>query len=291
MMSVYFIRHGTHIKIGKSIDPWKRLASLQTAHYDVLEMLAIMPGNEELEYGLHRAFGQHITRGEWFEENDQLLAFIEMVKTTFPDSQRNLSQEARFASKIDTQGGEGEGDASAYDVETGWFIGTDNSKILELGESVTFRMTHKGHYRHPADSSFSFWDSQLFYLGGYWRSYQSEEWSVLYASGLRFEFVDMQHFLITRYGDIHTGERPRWTTVTHSLEGALNYALKEAVYNRRNNGQWLGVYNDDTYGIVIAIRHEPQEPVVQLDVPQEVIDYWRQYQYKSPLPDGVSIEA
>ena len=55
-MSVYFIRHDGHIKIGKSVDPWKRLASLQTAHHDTLEMVAIMPGSEDLEAGLHPAF-------------------------------------------------------------------------------------------------------------------------------------------------------------------------------------------------------------------------------------------
>ena len=94
-MSVYFIRHQGHIKIGKSVDPWTRLASLQTAHYEPLEMLAIMPGSEDLEHGLHRAFGKYMKRGEWFQENDELLAFIEMVRATFPDAQRNLEQEAR----------------------------------------------------------------------------------------------------------------------------------------------------------------------------------------------------
>jgi hypothetical protein len=67
-----------------------------------------------------------------------------------------------------------------------------------------------------------------------------------------------------------------------SLEHCLNYALREAVYNRKNTGPWLGVYNDDHYGIVMAVRLAPQEPFVQLDVPEEVIAYWRQYQYKKP---------
>lgn len=290
-MSVYFIRHENYIKIGKSIDPWKRLASLQTAHHDTLEMLAIMPGNEELEYGLHRAFGQYMERGEWFQVNEQLLAFIEVVKATFPDAQRNLNREDLITAKIEIDTQRGEGDVSAYDPATGYFIGKDNSKILEIGESVTYRMTHKGHYRHPANGPFDFWDSQLFYLGGYWQGYKSEGWYVLHAPGLRFEFVDMQHFLITRYSDIHMAERPRYATVAHSLEGALNSALKEAVYNRKNSGRWLGIYNDDAGGIVIAVSHEPQDELVRLDVQQEIIDHWRQYQYKSPLPDGVSIEA
>ena len=288
-MSVYFIRHENYIKIGKSIDPWKRLASLQTAHHDALEMLAIMPGNEELEYGLHRAFGQYMERGEWFQVNEQLLAFIEMVKVTFPDAQRNLYQEDFYAKKMSGQVSGGAVDV--HDKETGRFIAPGSNRILELGESDTFRMTHKGHFRSPALTPYSFWQSQLFYYGGYWDGYESEDWYVLYAPGLRFDFVDMQHFTITRYGEIHTGKQPRYATVQHSLEGVVNYSLKEVVYNRKNSGRWLGIYNESENGIVMAVRREPQEHFVRADVPEEVIEYWRQYQYKSPLPDGVSIEA
>ena len=284
-MSVYFIRHQGHIKIGKSVDPWKRLSSLQTAHYEPLEMLAIMPGSDDLEAGLHRAFGKFMKRGEWFEENDQLLAFIEMIRATFPDAQRNLAQEERFV----------QAKASA-DIEHPYhddndFAGNEDKRSLELGESITFRMTHKGHFRNPARSPLSFWESQLFYFGGYWNGHKTKEWHTLYAPGLRFEFVDMQHFAVMRVGDVHEGPKPRYSSKMYSLEGCLNYALKECIYNRKNTAAWLGVYNDDEYGIVIALRPVPQEPIVHLDVPEEVIAYWRQYQYKSPLPHGVSIEA
>ena len=284
-MSVYFIRHQGHIKIGKSVDPWKRLASLQTAHYEPLEMLAIMPGSEDLEHGLHRAFGKYMKRGEWFQENGELLAFIEIVKATFPDAQRNLEQEAR---QIQAPVSEGRG--QSYFDESGYEIITD-TRSLELGESTTFRMTHKGHYRNPARSPISFWETQLFYYGGYWIGNKSEDWYTLYDPGLRFEFVNMQHVTITRFGDVHTGKKPRYTSPMTSLEHCLSYALREAIYNRKNTGPWLGVYNDEHYGIVMAVRLVPQEPLVQLDVPEEVIAYWRQYQYKNPLPKGVSIEA
>jgi len=285
-MAVYFIRHAGHIKIGKSVDPWKRLASLQTAHHDSLEMLAIMPGSDDLEAGLHRAFGEFMERGEWFKENERLLAFIENVKVTFPDAQRNFAQEEKLAQAQAT-----EAEARHYFDGTGRAVVPDDGRLLALGESTTFRMTHKGHFRNPARSPYSFWSSQLFYYGGYWTGYKNDDWYVLYAPGLRFDFVGMQHVTVTRFGDVHTGKKPRYVPVISSLEGCLNYALKEATYNRKNNGQWLGVYNDERDGIVMAVRATPQEPLVRLDVPEEVIAYWRQYQYKSPLPTGVSIEA
>lgn len=285
-MAVYFIRHNGYIKIGKSVDPWKRLTSLQTAHHDTLEMMAIMPGSDDLEAGLHRAFGQYMKRGEWFIENDHLLAFIEMIKTTFPDAQRNLTQEDNLM-----QSPAAVKDEHDYFDENGYQIIKDDGRRLALGGSTTFRMTHKGHFRNPASSPLSFWECQLFYYGGYWRGHKSDDWYALYAPGLRFEFADMQHVIITRFGDVHTGEAPGHSSVMTSLEHCLNYALKEAIYNRQNTGPWLGVYNDDTSGIVIAVRPVPQETFVKLDVPDEVIDYWRRYQYKSPLPPGVSIEA
>jgi len=284
-MSVYFIRHNGYIKIGKSVDPWKRLASLQTAHHETLEMLAIMPGSEDLEHGLHRAFGQFMERGEWFQENAQLLAFIEIVKATFPDAQRNLAQEEKLAQV------EAASESRQTYLDDGDFVGNDDKRSLELGESITFRMTHKGHFRNPSRSPMSFWETQLFYSGGYWKGYKTEEWHTLYAPGLRFEFVDMQHFTVTRVGDVHEGRKPRYSSKMYSLEGCLNYALKECIYNRKNTAGWLGIYNDEEYGIVMALRPIPQDTPVHLDVPEEVIAYWRQYQYKSPLPPGVSIEA
>ena len=247
-MSVYFIRHQGHIKIGKSVDPWKRLSSLQTAHYEPLEMLAIMPGSDDLEAGLHRAFGKYMKRGEWFQENGELLAFIEVIKATFPDAQRNLAQEEKLAQV------EAASESRQTYLDDGDFVGNDDKRSLELGESITFRMTHKGHFRNPARSPMSFWETQLFYSGGYWKGYKTEEWHTLYAPGLRFEFVDMQHFTVTRVGDVHEGRKPRYSSKMYSLEGCLNYALKECIYNRKNTAGWLGVYNDEEYGIVMALR-------------------------------------
>ena len=56
---IYFIRSGNCVKIGVSEQPWQRLADLQTAHHERLEMLAIMPGSYEEERQLHRRFSEY----------------------------------------------------------------------------------------------------------------------------------------------------------------------------------------------------------------------------------------
>lgn len=277
---IYFIRNGNYIKIGVSVDPWKRLASLQTGNPEPLELLAIMPGSNDLEIGLHRAFGQFMKQGEWFQINDRLLTFIKIIKDTFPDSQRNLAQEEK-AQRYD----------SYAEEMRGMIVGEGDDRYLSLGESTTFRMTHKGHFRNPSTHAYSLWQHLSFYRGGYWQGYKTEDWWVLTANGMYFEFVDMQHVTITRTGAIHEGEKPYLISIHHALRDALNTALKEAIYNRKNNATWLGVYNTEDHGIVIAVKKVANEETVHLEVPDEVINYWRQYQYKSPLPDGVSIEA
>ena len=288
-MSVYFIRHQGHIKIGKSVDPWKRLASLQTAHYEPLEMLAIMPGSEDLEQGLHRAFGKYMKRGEWFQENDQLLAFIEMVKVTFSDIQRQFE-----ADPVDLPI-EMTDDCPVAQVITnqnGVYKSHFDKSPLEIGQSFTFRMTHKGHFRNPATNPNRMWSSVNPWAYGYWEEWQLEGWKMLCAAGIRFDFVDAQHISIMRYADGSAPGKLAWGgTLRYCLRGVLNDALKEAVYNRKNNETFLAVYNDEEYGATVAVNFSPGTSPAPLHVPEEVIDYWRQYQYKSPLPKGVSIEA
>ncbi len=86
-MSVYFIYHNGCIKIGASVNPWARLSSLQTAHHERLEMLAIMPGDQAEERALHRRFSQYHKAGEWFNDNDDLRRFIQEVRQRYPDLQ------------------------------------------------------------------------------------------------------------------------------------------------------------------------------------------------------------
>lgn len=284
-MSVYFIRDDRWIKIGVSVDPWNRLATFQTSHHNELELLAIMPGGADLESGLHRSFAQYAKRGEWFEENQQLLDFIEVIKATFPDAQRRLPQQVIATSQTEER-------AEIEDQSVHTTIDRGVQIPMEQGESYTFRMTPKGLFRYPCKDPHELWSRVIFGFGGYWSGNESATWRVLYAPGLRFEFVDMQNVIVTRVGEI-SDKAKNWQGMgmNYLIEIALKDALKNAVYNRKNTASWLGVYNDERYGIIIAVKRQPDEEHVRLDVPEEVIDYWRQYKHPSPLPDGVSIEA
>jgi hypothetical protein len=74
---IYFIQSedGGPIKIGRSRDPRKRLAALQTSHPDDLRLLAVMDGDEAEEEALHKAFPP--TRGEWCNPTAELLEYID----------------------------------------------------------------------------------------------------------------------------------------------------------------------------------------------------------------------
>jgi hypothetical protein len=54
-----------YVKIGRSIDPTYREATLQAEDPDV-RLLATAPGGRELERILHGRFAAHRLRGEWF---------------------------------------------------------------------------------------------------------------------------------------------------------------------------------------------------------------------------------
>lgn len=76
---VYFIQASKtgHIKIGYSRSPQQRLAALQIANPEGLELLGSIHGDERLEAILHAEFADARVSGEWFEPTDSLLAFIQ----------------------------------------------------------------------------------------------------------------------------------------------------------------------------------------------------------------------
>ncbi len=84
---IYFIRSGNCVKIGVSEQPWQRLADLQTAHHERLEMLAIMPGSYEEERQLHRRFSEYHQFREWFRDNEELRQVVQGVRQVYPDLQ------------------------------------------------------------------------------------------------------------------------------------------------------------------------------------------------------------
>lgn len=66
--SVYFIRLGDNglVKIGYSIDPTRRLMSLQTGFAGALSMMRTLSGGRAAERWLHGHFASLRVAGEWF---------------------------------------------------------------------------------------------------------------------------------------------------------------------------------------------------------------------------------
>ena len=77
---VYFIRAMTlgHIKIGWALCPFSRLATLQIACPDELELLGVIVTDDAAttEGHYHQRFIAHRIRGEWFRGAPELLACI-----------------------------------------------------------------------------------------------------------------------------------------------------------------------------------------------------------------------
>lgn len=74
---VYFLRSNGLIKIGLTTDLPKRIAALKTASANVIELIATVAGDRQLEMKLHKRFAHLRQHGEWFAENDELKGFIE----------------------------------------------------------------------------------------------------------------------------------------------------------------------------------------------------------------------
>lgn len=73
---IYFIAAEDRVKIGRSIDPNKRLRELQTASPFPLRMLGFFEGGELEEKETQRRFRTHSLHGEWFKLTPEVLAFI-----------------------------------------------------------------------------------------------------------------------------------------------------------------------------------------------------------------------
>jgi hypothetical protein len=81
--SVYFIRAGNtnHIKIGSTSYPvGRRVATMQTGCPELLRPLLVIPnGSYGLEGCFHRRFAQYRVRGEWFQYEPRISAFIKKI--------------------------------------------------------------------------------------------------------------------------------------------------------------------------------------------------------------------
>ena len=78
---VYFIQEGQRgpVKIGRAVDPERRIRQLQTGNPTTLGLRHVLPGGPKLESALHRRFEPARIRGEWFGHRylPVILAFAE----------------------------------------------------------------------------------------------------------------------------------------------------------------------------------------------------------------------
>lgn len=79
---VYFAKAGERVKIGRSIDPAKRLADLQVGSHQKIALLFTLPGGAEAERAFHLVFDPYHIHGEWFEAGPMLIEFIDRQRRT-----------------------------------------------------------------------------------------------------------------------------------------------------------------------------------------------------------------
>lgn len=74
-VQTYVIGTASRVKIGKSRQPRKRLAALQTGSPEQLSLLLVIDGDHE--HHLHGRFAHLRLTGEWFDRTDDIQAFIQ----------------------------------------------------------------------------------------------------------------------------------------------------------------------------------------------------------------------
>ncbi|WP_171110611.1 MULTISPECIES: GIY-YIG nuclease family protein [unclassified Streptomyces] len=70
---VYFVRSGTAVKIGKTLNLAQRMRDINAPE---TELLATEPGYTRRERELHQAFARYRLNGEWFRLTPPLIAYI-----------------------------------------------------------------------------------------------------------------------------------------------------------------------------------------------------------------------
>lgn len=71
------------VKIGKAVDPDKRLRLLQTGNHSPLTLRRVWRDCGKYERDVHRYFWHSHKRGEWFAMNECMALFVETADTGF----------------------------------------------------------------------------------------------------------------------------------------------------------------------------------------------------------------
>lgn len=79
---LYFMKCGEAVKIGRSLDPNKRILGLKTGNPEEIEILFVAQNKGHMESTLHRCFSDWKVRenSEWFSYSKQIQDFIEYIK-------------------------------------------------------------------------------------------------------------------------------------------------------------------------------------------------------------------
>lgn len=78
---IYAIRALDKVKIGfTSGSPGERLRALQTGSPVRLQLAGWSEGSQDLERGIHAAFGEYREHGEWFRYQGAVVDFVERLK-------------------------------------------------------------------------------------------------------------------------------------------------------------------------------------------------------------------
>lgn len=70
--TVYLLRddRSGRVKIGHSVDLWKRIGDLRTGSSGPLRLVGVIIGTRDIEAGLHAEFADRRVQGEWFDDHD-----------------------------------------------------------------------------------------------------------------------------------------------------------------------------------------------------------------------------
>lgn len=68
------------VKIGRAMDPEKRVKAMQTGSSETLGLLGVIPSRNPavMEARLHRRFARQRLTGEWFTLDDEIGEFVEL---------------------------------------------------------------------------------------------------------------------------------------------------------------------------------------------------------------------
>lgn len=78
---IYFIQAetGGPVKIGFAYDPNERLKQIQCGSPDPVRIIRIIPGSRKTEANIHQRLKASRKRGEWFDDTEEVRAFIQSV--------------------------------------------------------------------------------------------------------------------------------------------------------------------------------------------------------------------